>query len=67
MVMTCGSASRPEPLRPKPCAFLLPAAMQMGWQRGKEGGVLLAEPNFVSRDERERLCQLMFEVFNVSG
>lgn len=41
--------------------------MQMGWQRGKEGGVLLAEPNFVSRDERERLCQLMFEVFNVSG
>lgn len=23
---------------------------------------MLAEPNFLSRDERERLCQLMFEV-----
>ena len=40
---------------------------QMGWQRGREGGVLLAEPNFTSRSERERLCQLMFEVFNLSG
>lgn len=36
--------------------------MQIGWQRGKEGGILLAEPNFLGRDERERLCQLMFEV-----
>ena len=29
--------------------------------------MLVAEPNFLSRDERERLCQLMFEVFNVGG
>lgn len=35
---------------------------QIGWQRGKEGGVLVAEPNFISRDDRERLCQVMFEV-----
>ena len=41
--------------------------LQIGWQRGREGGALLAEPNFVSREERERLCQLMFEVFNLSG
>lgn len=49
--------------------LLLPSHLpvQMGWQRGTEGGVLLAEPNLVSRDERERLCQLMFEVFNVTG
>ncbi len=49
--------------------LLLPSHLpvQMGWQRGSEGGVLLAEPNLVSRDERERLCQLMFEVFNVTG
>ncbi|PSC72499.1 Actin-related 7 [Micractinium conductrix] len=40
---------------------------RIGWQRGKEGGLMLAEPNFISRDERERLCQLMFEVFNLSG
>ncbi|PRW56504.1 actin-related 7 [Chlorella sorokiniana] len=40
---------------------------RIGWQRGKEGGILLAEPNFLGRDERERLCQLMFEVFNVAG
>lgn len=26
--------------------------------------MLLAEPNFLSRDERERLCQLMFEVWH---
>ena len=44
-----------------------PPPVQIGWQRGREGGVLLAEPNFVSREERERLCQLMFEVFNLSG
>lgn len=37
--------------------------LQIGWQRGKEGGVLLAEPNLLGRDERERLCQLMFEVW----
>lgn len=52
------------PLKSCPLAHV---PVQMGWQRGKEGGVLVAEPNFVSRDERERLCQLMFEVFNVSG
>lgn len=27
----------------------------------------MAEPNFVSRGERERLCQLMFEVLNLAG
>lgn len=37
----------------------------MGWVRGEEGPLLLAEPLFTSRDERERLCQLAFEVFNV--
>lgn len=42
-------------------------APQIGWRRGHEGGMLLAEPNFASRDERERLCQLMFEVFNLAG
>ncbi|EFN58172.1 hypothetical protein CHLNCDRAFT_20388, partial [Chlorella variabilis] len=40
---------------------------RIGWRRGHEGGMLLAEPNFASRDERERLCQLMFEVFNLAG
>ncbi|KAL4858593.1 Actin-related protein 7 [Chlorella vulgaris] len=37
------------------------------WGRGAEGGMLLAEPNFLSRADRERLCQLMFEVFNLAG
>jgi hypothetical protein len=40
---------------------------QITWGRGAEGGMLLAEPNFLSRADRERLCQLMFEVFNLAG
>lgn len=29
--------------------------------------MLVAEPNFLSRDERERLCQLLFEVGRAGG
>ncbi len=69
----CATASQPPAPAPAPAAqfpatacLTLPLPcrprMQIGWQRGKEGGILLAEPNFLGRDERERLCQLMFEV-----
>eukprot|EP00887_Chlorella_sp_A99_P002053 scaffold18.g2053.t1 len=37
---------------------------RMGWARGAEGALLVAEPPFTSRDDRERLCQLAFETFN---
>jgi len=40
---------------------------QIGWPQGDEGNLLYAEPLFTSKAEREDLCQLMFEVFNVSG
>ena len=40
---------------------------QLGWIEGAEGPALVVEPALSSRDDRERLAQLMFEVFNVSG
>ncbi len=41
--------------------------LQLGWIRGEEGNLLMAEPLLTSRDERERLTHLMFEGFNVSS
>mmetsp|Transcript_42204 Transcript_42204/g.100082 ORF Transcript_42204/g.100082 Transcript_42204/m.100082 type:complete len:260 (-) Transcript_42204:127-906(-) len=40
---------------------------ELGWKIGDEGNILYAEPLFISKGEREDICQLMFEVFNVSG
>lgn len=40
---------------------------QLGWVEGAEGPMVMVEPAFTSRDNRELLTQLMFEVFNVSG
>lgn len=40
---------------------------QIGWPQGDEGNLLYAEPLFMSKAEREDLCQIMFEVFNVAG
>ncbi|KAF5828792.1 hypothetical protein DUNSADRAFT_17071, partial [Dunaliella salina] len=39
----------------------------LGWEVDQEGGVVIAEPLFVSRRERELMAQLMFEHFNVNG
>ena len=41
--------------------------LQLGWVKGEEGNLLLAEPLFTAKADRERLTQLAFEVFNVSG
>jgi len=38
---------------------------QLGWVLGAEGNLLIAEPLFMSRSDREKLTQLAFEVFNV--
>ncbi|KAK9820164.1 hypothetical protein WJX72_006966 [[Myrmecia] bisecta] len=40
---------------------------QFGWEVGDEGSLLIAEPLYTSKADRERLTQLMFEEFNVSG
>ena len=40
---------------------------QLGWVEGDEGAVLVSEPLFTSRADRERLAQTLFESFNVSG
>jgi actin-related protein 7 len=40
---------------------------ELGWTVGDEGAVLMSEPLFTSRADRERHCQMMFESFNVSG
>lgn len=40
---------------------------QLGWELGEEGNLLVAEPLFESKEARERLTQIMFEEFNVSG
>jgi actin-related protein 7 len=40
---------------------------QLGWVEGDEGAVLVSEPLFTSRADRERMAQTMFESFNVSG
>lgn len=39
----------------------------LAWQQGSEGSIVVAEPLFTSRPDRELLAQLLFEVFNVSG
>lgn len=41
--------------------------VQLGWQAGDEGNLLLAEPLGTSKLDRELMTQLMFEQFNVSG
>lgn len=41
--------------------------MQLGWEKGEEGHLLIAEPLCTSREDREQLAQLAFEVFNVTG
>ena len=41
--------------------------LQLGWVKGEEGNLLLAEPLFTAKADREKLTQLAFEVFNVSG
>lgn len=40
---------------------------QLGWIKGEEGSVLVVEPLFVGKSEREQLVQLLFEGFNVMG
>eukprot|EP00899_Mesostigma_viride_P015451 jgi/Mesvir1/23907/Mv10687-RA.1 len=40
---------------------------QLGWVVGEEGGVLVTEPLLTPKAARERLTQIMFERFNVSG
>jgi hypothetical protein len=39
----------------------------LGWQHGSEGSLLICEPLLTSRPDRERMCQLMFETFNVAN
>jgi actin-related protein len=39
----------------------------LGWAIGDEGAVVMAEPLLTGRADRERMAQLMFEVFNVNG
>jgi actin-related protein 7 len=38
-----------------------------GWQHDTEGAVVIAEPLFTPKADREQLCQLLFEQFNVEG
>ncbi len=38
-----------------------------GWQPDAEGTVVIAEPLFTPKADREQLCQLLFEQFNVEG
>ena len=40
---------------------------QCAWVKGDEGACLITEPLFTSKADRERLTQMMFESFNVSG
>ncbi|KAL3132514.1 hypothetical protein ABBQ32_009057 [Trebouxia sp. C0010 RCD-2024] len=40
---------------------------QLGWQIGEEGSVIMPEPLFTSRADREQLTQLAFEEFNMTG
>jgi hypothetical protein len=56
-----------RPANCQSCGACCACCLQIGWARGREGGALVAEPNFLSRCERERLCQLMFEVLNLAG
>lgn len=40
---------------------------QLGWQIGEEGSVIMPEPLFTPRADREQLTQLAFEEFNMTG
>jgi len=40
---------------------------QCAWVKGDEGACMITEPLFTSKADRERLTQMMFESFNVSG
>lgn len=40
---------------------------ELGWREGQEGAVMVADPILTPRADRERLAQIFFEVFNVSG
>ena len=40
---------------------------KLGWVRGDESGVFMVEPLLCSKREREFVCQIMFERFNVNG
>eukprot|EP00240_Pyramimonas_obovata_P006831 CAMPEP_0118955042 /NCGR_PEP_ID=MMETSP1169-20130426/59358_1 /TAXON_ID=36882 /ORGANISM="Pyramimonas obovata, Strain CCMP722" /LENGTH=175 /DNA_ID=CAMNT_0006902809 /DNA_START=230 /DNA_END=753 /DNA_ORIENTATION=- len=40
---------------------------KLGWEFDSEGSVLMCEPLFTPKEHRERLTQMMFEHFNVSG
>lgn len=40
---------------------------QLPWVEGAEGPVMMVEPALTCRADRERLTQLMFEVFNANG
>lgn len=42
-------------------------SLQLGWQPGDEGNILLGEPLRTSKFDREQMTQLMFEEFNVPG
>lgn len=46
---------------------MVSCVVQYGWPVGEEGNLLVAEPLFTGRTDREQLAQLAFEVFNVSG
>ncbi len=39
----------------------------LGWELGREGAVIIAEPLLMNRRTREQITQLFFEVFNVEG
>lgn len=39
----------------------------LAWQQGSEGSMVVAEPLFTSRPDRELIAQLLFETFNVRG
>jgi actin-related protein 7 len=39
----------------------------LGWEMGREGSVVVAEPLLTPRRHRELLAQCMFEVFNLEG
>lgn len=40
---------------------------RLGWELGTEGTLVVAAPITMSRSSRERMAQLAFEVFNVTG
>ena len=40
---------------------------QIGWIYGEEGGLLMTEPMLTPKDVKEKVAQIAFESFNVSG